>query len=81
MIFFYTDWCFPCLQIAPVCRKLVEYLEPLGINFVTVHSGQEQALTKRLNVNALPSLALLIDGSVYPYKDSITTEKKIIGTV
>lgn len=78
-MFFYTDWCFMCLQVAPVCRKLVEYLEPLGIDFVTVHSGQESALAKRLNINSLPSLVLLIDGNVYIYKDSITTVQKIIG--
>lgn len=79
LIFFYTDWCFPCLQTAPYCRKLVEYLEPLGVNFVTVHSGRERNLGRRLNIHTLPCLILLIDENIYVYKETITHVPKIIG--
>lgn len=79
LIFFYTDWCFPCLQTAPYCRKLVDKLEPLGVNFVTVHSGREPQLARRLNVHSLPCLVLLLDGSTYVYKETITSVQKIIG--
>ncbi|XP_969135.2 dnaJ homolog subfamily C member 16 isoform X1 [Tribolium castaneum] len=78
LIFFYTDWCFACLQTAPYCRKLVDKLEPLGVNFVTVHSGREPALARRLNIHALPCIVLLLDGNVFVYKETITSIQRII---
>lgn len=78
VLFFYTDWCFPCLQSAPYFRKLVDNLEPLGIEFATVHSTREPNLSRRLNVHALPCLVLLLDGNVYVYKETITNAGKII---
>ncbi|CAH1156022.1 unnamed protein product [Phaedon cochleariae] len=78
LIFFYTDWCFQCIQTAPYCRKLVDYLEPLGINFATVHSGREPNLGRRLSIHMLPCLVLLLDGDVFVYKEAITSVQKII---
>lgn len=79
LIFFYTDWCFACLQSAPYCRKLIDKLEPLGVNFVTVHSGREPALGRRLNIHTIPCLVLLLDGNIFVYKGTITSVQKIIG--
>jgi DnaJ family protein C protein 16 len=78
LIFFYTDWCFACLQSAPYCRRLVDKLEPLGVNFVTVHSGKEPVLARRLNIHTLPCIVLLLDGNVFVYKDTITSVQRII---
>lgn len=78
LIFFYSDWCFQCIQTAPYCRKLVDYLEPLGINFVTVHSGREKNLGRRLSIHTLPCLVLLLDGDIYVYKETITSVQRII---
>ncbi|XP_050304827.1 dnaJ homolog subfamily C member 16 [Anthonomus grandis grandis] len=78
LLFFYTDWCFPCLQSAPTCRKLNDNLEPLGINFVTVHSSREPNLSRRLNVHTLPCLVFLIDGNAYVYKHSVINIPKVI---
>lgn len=79
LIFFYTDWCFPCIQLAPCCRKLLEYLEPLGIEFVTVHSEREPNLGRRLSIHTLPCLVLVMDGNVYVYKEAINSIPKTIG--
>ncbi|KAG5889837.1 hypothetical protein JTB14_023162 [Gonioctena quinquepunctata] len=78
LIFFYTDWCFQCIQTAPYCRKLVDYLEPLGINFATVHSGREPNLGRRLSIHTLPCLVLLLDGDIFVYKETIFSIQKII---
>lgn len=78
LIFFYTDWCFPCLQAAPYMRKLVEYLGPLGVNLVTVHSAREPNLARRLNVHSLPCLVLLLDGNAFVYKETGTSLQKIV---
>ncbi|KAL3269506.1 hypothetical protein HHI36_008572 [Cryptolaemus montrouzieri] len=78
LIFYYNDWCFPCLQTAPHCRKLIDHLEPLGINFVTVHSGHEPNLAKRMSIHSLPCIVLLLDGNTYVFKDTITSLSKLI---
>lgn len=79
LVFFYTDWCFQCLQMAPYWRKLLELLEPLGVNLVTVHSEREPSLPRRLNIHALPCIVLILDGNTYVYKGTITSLEKIIG--
>ncbi|XP_022905237.1 dnaJ homolog subfamily C member 16 [Onthophagus taurus] len=77
-IFFYTDWCFSCMQAAPYMRKLVDYVEPYGINFVTIQADKEPKLKRRLNVHTLPCLVLLLDGNIYVYKETITSLQRII---
>ncbi|XP_044754562.1 dnaJ homolog subfamily C member 16 [Coccinella septempunctata] len=78
LIFFYTDWCFPCLQAVPHCRKLIDHLEPLGINFVTVHSARELNLARKLSIHTLPCLVLLLDGNSYVFKDSVISLSRLI---
>ncbi|KAL1492094.1 hypothetical protein ABEB36_012587 [Hypothenemus hampei] len=78
LLFFYADWCFSCLLSAPHCRKLSDKLEPLGINFVTVHTTKEPNLGRRLNIPSVPCLVFLIDGNSYVYKESITNIAKVI---
>lgn len=78
LIFVYTDWCFPCLQSAPYIRKLVDYLEPLGVSLITVHSGRETSLARRLNIHSLPMLSLLLDGQNFAYKQTITSMQKVV---
>ena len=60
-------------------RKLVDYLDPFGVSFVTIHRGNEPNLARRLNIYTLPCLVLLLDGNIYVYKETITSLQKIIG--
>lgn len=32
LILFYSDWCFACLQVEPVWRRVMEELEPIGVS-------------------------------------------------
>ncbi|EGI65031.1 DnaJ-like protein subfamily C member 16 [Acromyrmex echinatior] len=34
LILFYSDWCYMCLQAEPTWRRLIDELEPLGLEFV-----------------------------------------------
>lgn len=80
LMFFYTDWCFSCIMSAPHCRKLKDNLEPLGINFVTVHSAKEAELSSRYGVSSVPFLMFVIDGRTFAYKGkNILNVAKIIG--
>lgn len=78
LILFYTDWCFSCLQTAPYFRKLMDHLEPLGVEFATVHTAAEPNLARRMNVHSLPCLTTVIDENVYVFKDIISSVQKII---
>lgn len=79
LILFYSDWCFPCLQIEPIWRRLVEELELLGCGIATVHSENEQMLSRKIGIRTLPSLVVLIDGKASLYKESLFSVQKIVG--
>lgn len=78
LILFYSDWCFPCLQIEPIWRRLVEELELLGCGIATVHSENEQMLSRKIGIRTLPSLVVLIDGKASLYKESLFSVQKIV---
>ncbi|KAK6617912.1 hypothetical protein RUM43_014141 [Polyplax serrata] len=78
LILFYSDWCFSCVKIEPVWRRVVEELEPIGVEIATVHSGEEQLLAKKCGISFVPSLVLLINGKVYPFKESLYSIQKIV---
>ena len=69
IILFFSDWCFTCLRIEPIWSKLTDELEPVGFGVITVHSGLERDLARKIGSNELPHIALLMDGKVVHYKD------------
>lgn len=77
LVFFYTDWCFPCLQAIPQFRKMMDTFEPLGISFAAIHSGHEFSLARRLSIHGLPCLVLILDGNPYVFKDIFDLSKVI----
>ncbi|XP_046993030.1 dnaJ homolog subfamily C member 16 [Schistocerca americana] len=78
LVMFYSDWCFACLQVEPVWRRLIEELEPLGFGIVTVHSENEPMLTKKIGIHTLPTLVVLLDGKASIYRDSLFSVQKIV---
>lgn len=78
LLLFYTDWCFPCMQAAPIWRRMVDQLEPLGVVMATVHAGHEAALARRVSVHSLPCIVLLIDENTYVYKDSVYSVQRVV---
>ena len=69
IILFFSDWCFTCLRIEPIWSKLTEELEPVGFGVITVHSGRQRELARKIGSNELPHIAFLLDGKVVHYKD------------
>ncbi|CAH0390809.1 unnamed protein product [Bemisia tabaci] len=78
LMLFYSDWCFSCLQIEPIWRKVIEELEPLGVGVATVHAENEQMLARRIGIRSLPSLVLLIDGRTSVFRESLYSVQKVI---
>ncbi|RZF48584.1 hypothetical protein LSTR_LSTR012545 [Laodelphax striatellus] len=78
LLLFYSDWCFACLQMEPVWRRVTDELEPIGVGVATVHTEHEPMLTRRVGVHGLPCLAILIEGKTYIYKQSVFSIQKVV---
>ncbi|ERL93213.1 dnaJ homolog subfamily C member 16 [Dendroctonus ponderosae] len=77
LIFFFADWCFPCLQSARHCRVILDAIKPTGIDLVSVYANREPTVVRRLNVPSIPCMVLLVDGNSYIYRDGITKYSKL----
>lgn len=79
LILFYSDWCFACLQVEPIFKKLMDELTPLGVGFITVHVHNEQSLARRLGIGSqLPQIALLTDGRASLFKEPSFSVQKMV---
>merc|ERR1712223_1446285 len=80
-IFIFSDWCFTCLRIEPIWSKLTEELEPVGFGVVTVHSGRQRELARKIGSNELPHIAFLLDGKIFHYKEGQFSALRILDFV
>ncbi len=64
---FYTDWCGPCRQLAPILRRLAgRYTGEMA--FVKVNAEENEALTRGYNARAFPGLFFFCDGLVVTFR-------------
>ncbi|XP_037074988.1 dnaJ homolog subfamily C member 16-like [Pollicipes pollicipes] len=63
----FSEWCFSCVQMEPVWASLTEELQTVGIGIATVHAEHERELARRLAVDTLPRLYLVLDGRAVRY--------------
>lgn len=78
VLMFYNDWCFRCTHMVGAFKKLIEILEPLGIQFATVNAAHEQRLFRMAGLSDLPSLVLVLNGHNYIYRDTTLTSQKVV---
>ncbi|KAK0166405.1 hypothetical protein PV328_004828 [Microctonus aethiopoides] len=78
LILFYYDWCFSCLQVEPIWRRLIDELEPVGVTLVTAHAEREPTFARKVGVHSLPCLALTMDGHTSIYKESLFSVQKVV---
>jgi len=81
---FYVDWCHFCKGFAPVLDKLrQQYDSKYSFVFINCDDPQNQALVKKFNITAFPSLFLVdekknktihIENSKYQNINSLKTE-------
>ena len=63
LIDFWADWCGPCRMVSPVLDKLAR--EKAGrIKLVKVDVDQAPQLSRRFDVQAIPTLMVIIGGKV-----------------
>lgn len=56
---FYADWCGPCKRIAPKFKELSE--KYTNITFLKVNVDESEELTRKYEVQAMPTFVFLND--------------------
>nr|CAH0101702.1 unnamed protein product [Daphnia galeata] len=80
LIFVYSEWCLMCVHVLPMWQRLVEDLNPIGINLATVHFDQETELAHKLGGKRgeLPHIVLVMESKISCYKDEEFSTVKVI---
>ncbi|XP_055385041.1 dnaJ homolog subfamily C member 16 isoform X2 [Condylostylus longicornis] len=78
ILMFYTDWCFRCIRAVGAFKKMIDTLEPLGVNFATVNAAHEQPLLRKIGIDEVPSMALILNGHGYIYKENVYNVQKVV---
>ena len=63
LIDFWADWCGPCRMVSPVLDKLARE-RPGRIKLVKVDVDKSPGLSRRFDVQAIPTLMVMVDGKV-----------------
>jgi thioredoxin 2 len=63
LVDFWADWCGPCRMVSPVLDKLARE-RPGQIKLVKVDVDQAPGLSRRYDIQAIPTLMVLVDGKV-----------------
>lgn len=63
LIDFWADWCGPCRMVSPVLDKLATE-RPGRIKLVKVDVDRSPRLSRRFDIQAIPTLMVIVDGRV-----------------
>jgi thioredoxin 2 len=63
LVDFWADWCGPCRMVSPVLDKLAREREG-AVKLVKVDVDKNPGLTRRFDVQAIPTLMVIVDGKV-----------------
>jgi len=76
LVDFYANWCGPCKMMAPIIEELNKELAG-KVKVLKVDVDQENELSRKYQITAIPTLILIKDGQVvsktmgYKPKDAI----------
>ena len=80
LIDFWAEWCGPCKMIAPVIDEIAR--ETAGtIKVGKVNIDDNQSLSVRYNVRAIPTLLLFKNGQVVDQVTGMTSKKDLLGRI
>jgi len=63
LVDFWAEWCGPCRMVSPVLDKLAREREG-SVKLVKVDVDKSPALSRRFDVQAIPTLMVIVDGKV-----------------
>jgi len=75
---FWAEWCGPCKMIAPVLDEIAK--EKAGaVKVAKVNIDENQSLSFRFNVRAIPTLLFFKNGQVCDQVTGMTSKKDLLG--
>lgn len=63
LVDFYTDWCMPCVMMAPVMEELSKKFKG-KVKFGRINVDDNKELAQKFNIMSIPNFVLLKDGKV-----------------
>lgn len=63
LVDFWAEWCGPCRMVSPALDKLARE-QPGRIKLVKVDVDKAPGLSRRFDVQAIPTLMVMVDGAV-----------------
>ncbi len=77
LVDFWAEWCGPCKMIAPVLDEIAK--EKAGsVKVGKVNVDDNQALSMRYNVRAIPTLLFFKDGQLRDQVTGMTSKKDLL---
>jgi thioredoxin 1 len=77
LVDFWAEWCGPCKMIAPILDEIAK--EKAGaVKVAKVNVDDNQSLSVRFNIRAIPSLLLFKNGEVRDQITGMTSKKNLL---
>jgi thioredoxin 1 len=80
LVDFWAEWCGPCKMIAPILDEIAR--EKAGsVKVAKVNVDENQSLSVRYNVRAIPTLLFFKDGQVRDQVTGMTSKKDLLNRI
>ena len=80
LVDFWAEWCGPCKMIAPILDEIAK--EKSGsLKVAKVNVDENQSLSARYNIRAIPTLLIFKDGQVRDQVTGMTSKKNLLDRI
>lgn len=80
LVDFWADWCGPCKMIAPLLDEIArEKGDTIKVGKINI--DQNQSLSFKYNVRAIPTLLFFKNGQVVDQVTGMTSKKDLLGRI
>jgi thioredoxin 1 len=80
LVDFWAEWCGPCKMIAPILDEIAR--EKVGaVKVAKVNVDNNQSLSARYNIRAIPTLLLFKDGQLRDQVMGMTSKKDLLSRI